>query len=79
MSFFFFFKHFMTFSGNPGQQQYVQTNLKSQQIHTDVGTKAFQFIILKQSQREKSNAILGFVWFVTIWNAVAAFPEVEPE
>lgn len=29
MSFFFFFNHFMTFSGKQGQQQYVQTNLKN--------------------------------------------------
>lgn len=69
----------MTFSGNQGQQQYVQTNLKSLQIHRDAGTKALQFIILEQSQREKSNATLGFVWFVIIWKTVAVFPEVEPE
>lgn len=52
LSFFFFFKQFMTFSGNQVQQQHVETNLKSQQIHTDVGTKAYQFIILRQNQRE---------------------------
>lgn len=53
--------------------------LEKPEVHTDVGTKAFQSIILKQSQRQRSTSTLGFVWYVIIWNAVAASPEVEPE